>query len=55
MNFKLRMADIAVIIITAALVAVLKMLGINEIPENSLVENVQLIALFVGIVFCFLT
>lgn len=55
MNFKLRMADIAVIIITAALVAVLKMFGINEIPENSLVENVQLIALFVGIVFCFLT
>ena len=49
------MADIAVIVITAAFVAILKLMGINEIPENSLVENIQLIALFVGIVFCFLT
>ena len=49
------MADIAVIVITAAFVAVLKLMGINEIPENSLVENILLIALFVGIVFCFLT
>ena len=49
------MAEIAVIVITAAFVAVLKLMGINEIPENSLVENILLIALFVGIVFCFLT
>jgi len=55
LNLKPRMADIAVIVITAAFVAVLKLMGINEIPENSLVENIQLIALFVGIVFCFLT
>ena len=55
LNLKPRMADIAVIVITAAFVAVLKLMGINEIPENSLVENILLIALFVGIVFCFLT
>ena len=47
-NFTLkpRVADFAVIVVTAALVCVLKFMGITEIPENSLVENIQLIALF---------
>lgn len=29
-----------------------KLLGINDIPENSLLENAQLIALFAGFVLC---
>lgn len=54
-TFKLRLADIAVIIGTALLVVILKLIGVTEIPENSLVENIQLIALCVGILFCFFT
>lgn len=54
-SFRPRMADIAVIVGTAILVIVLKIIGVNEIPENSLVENFQLIVLFVGILFCFFT
>ena len=54
-TFKLRLADIAVIIGTALLVVILKLIGVTEIPENSLVENIQLIALSVGIFFCFFT
>lgn len=55
LNFKPRKADLAVIGAMVILVAGLKFMGINEIPENSLVENIQLIVLFVGIIFCFLT
>ena len=47
-TFKLRLADIAVIIGTVLLVVILKLIGVTEIPENSLVENIQLIALCVG-------
>lgn len=56
-NFTLkpRVADFAVIVITAVLVCVLKFMGITEIPENSLVENIQLLALFGGILVCFFT
>lgn len=55
LNFKPRMADIAIIVATIALVAILKIMGINDIPENSLIENIQLVVLFIVIIFCFLT
>lgn len=44
--------DVIVILFILALVIILKLIGVNDIPENSLVENFQLIILGGGGIYC---
>lgn len=47
-------SDVIILLAIFALITVLKLIGVNEIPENSLVENFQLIVLGGGGIFCLL-
>ena len=42
-KFDFRIADILLVIGISLVIILLKLYGINEIPENSLVENIQVI------------
>lgn len=42
-------SDVVILFAIFALVVVLKLIGVTEIPENSLVENFQLIILGGGV------
>lgn len=47
-------SDVIILLAIFALVVVLKLIGVTEIPENSLVENFQLIILGGGGIYCLL-
>ena len=51
-KFDFRMADILLVIGISLFCLLLKLFGINEIPENSLVENIQVIILAFATVYC---
>ncbi len=50
-NFNFKSTAI-LIVLTVAVIFVLKLCGINEIPENSLLENTQIIVLAGGGLYC---
>lgn len=51
-NLHFRKVNALMILLFILCVIGAKLLGINDIPENSLLENAQLIALFAGFVLC---
>ena len=51
-KFDFRMADILLVIGISLFCLLLKLFGINKIPENSLVENIQVIILAFATVYC---
>ncbi len=53
-TFKPTKIDFLVVLFILILTISLKILGVTEIPENSLVENFQLIVLGLGAVYCFI-
>lgn len=51
-KFDFRIADILLVIGISLVIILLKLYGINEIPENSLFENIQVIVLAFATVYC---
>lgn len=52
-NLSFRKVNAIMIILFILCIVVAKVLHITEIPENSLLENLQLVVLFAGFVLCF--
>lgn len=52
-DFCFRKTNAAMVLLFAACIIAAKLLGITDIPENSLVENLQLVALFAAFGLCF--
>lgn len=51
-EFRPRIADVILVVAMVLLIMLLKFFGINEIPENSLVENMQLVVLALATIYC---
>lgn len=52
LEIKPQKSDLIIVFAILFLVIILKLIGINDIPENSLVENFQLIVLGAGGIYC---